>query len=383
MSHVENQGEAAMLATKRVVAPMRAALGNININTRKGSQNEQTSKDILKPANLVPRPLKENSVPAPKKVENEVPEQMEMSAVGEDMEVVDQHGVINIDAEDVGNPQLVTDYVNEIYSYLRIMEKNQDVKADYLAGQTEILPKMRAVLVDWMVGVHLQFHMLQETLFSTVAILDRYLQKEIASVSRKKLQLVGVACMLIAAKYEEIYAPEIKDFVYITDHAYSEREIQKMEVQVLSVLKFDLGRPLPLHFLRRASKAGGVDSATHTLAKYICELGLGVYSLAHIAPSKLSAAALALAMRLVEPSASFSTLWSPALVHYTKYTAEELGAVITPLAEVLFLAPSAKLGTVYTKFCNKKFMKISRIPLLDDPILRKIAKGEVVKAELL
>ena len=73
------QGEAAMLATKRVVAPMRAALGNININTRfeftcedilmqlqwlpvsyirisrKGSQNEQTSKDILKPANLVPR----------------------------------------------------------------------------------------------------------------------------------------------------------------------------------------------------------------------------------------------------------------------------------------------------------------------------------------
>jgi len=383
LSHVENQGEAAMLATKRVVAPMRAALGNININTRKGSQNEQTSKDILKPANLVPRPLKENSVPAPKKVENEVPEQMEMSAVGEDMEVVDQHGVINIDAEDVGNPQLVTDYVNEIYSYLRIMEKNQDVKADYLAGQTEILPKMRAVLVDWMVGVHLQFHMLQETLFSTVAILDRYLQKEIASVSRKKLQLVGVACMLIAAKYEEIYAPEIKDFVYITDHAYSEREIQKMEVQVLSVLKFDLGRPLPLHFLRRASKAGGVDSATHTLAKYICELGLGVYSLAHIAPSKLSAAALALAMRLVEPSASFSTLWSPALVHYTKYTAEELGAVITPLAEVLFLAPSAKLGTVYTKFCNKKFMKISRIPLLDDPILRKIAKGEVVKAELL
>jgi cyclin B len=383
LSHVENQGEAAMLAAKRVVAPMRAALGNININTRQGSQSEQTSKDILKPANLVPRPLKEKSVPAPKKTENEATEQMDMSAVAEDMEVVDLHGVINIDAEDVGNPQLVTDYVNEIYSYLRIMEKNQDVKADYLAGQTEILPKMRAVLVDWMVGVHLQFHMLQETLFSTVAILDRYLQKEIASVSRKKLQLVGVACMLIAAKYEEIYAPEIKDFVYITDHAYSEREIQKMEVQVLHVLKFDLGRPLPLHFLRRASKAGGVDSATHTLAKYICELGLGVYSLAHIAPSKLSAAALALAMRLVEPSASFSSLWSPALVHYTKYTAEELGAVITPLAEVLFLAPSAKLGTVYTKFCNKKFMKISRIPLLDDPILRKIAKGEVVKSELL
>lgn len=27
--------------------------------------------------------------------------------------------------------------------------------------------------------------------------------------------------MLIAAKYEEIYAPEIRDFEYITDKAYN------------------------------------------------------------------------------------------------------------------------------------------------------------------
>lgn len=87
------------------------------------------------------------------------------------------------------------------------------------------------------------------------------------SVSRAKLQLVGVAAMLVAAKYEEIYAPEVKDFVYITDRAYTERQILKMEVDILRVLKFDLGRPLPLHFLRRASKAGGVEATTHTLAK--------------------------------------------------------------------------------------------------------------------
>ena len=50
-----------------------------------------------------------------------------------------------------------------------------------------------------------------------------------------------------------------------------------MEIKVLATLNFDLGRPLPLHFLRRASKAGGVDAATHTLAKYVVELSLGVY----------------------------------------------------------------------------------------------------------
>ena len=143
----------------------------------------------------------------------------------------------------------------------------QNVKADYLGDQTEILPKMRAVLIDWLIGVHLQFHLLQETLYTTVAILDRYLQHDVKKISRSKLQLVGVASMLIAAKYEEIYAPEVKDFVYITDRAYTERDILKMEIRVLAVLNFNLGRPLPLHFLRRASKAGGVEAATHTLAK--------------------------------------------------------------------------------------------------------------------
>lgn len=149
----------------------------------------------------------------------------------------------------------------------RHVEKVQNVKADYLAGQIEILPKMRSVLIDWLIGVHLQFHLLQETLYTTVAILDRYLQLDLKKISRSKLQLVGVASMLIAAKYEEIYAPEVKDFVYITDRAYTEKDILRMEIKILAALNFDLGRPLPLHFLRRASKAGGVEAATHTLAK--------------------------------------------------------------------------------------------------------------------
>lgn len=46
--------------------------------------------------------------------------------------------------------------------------------------------------------------------------MDRYLAHRVTEVKRKKLQLVGVSCMWIASKYEEMYAPEINDFVYIT-----------------------------------------------------------------------------------------------------------------------------------------------------------------------
>lgn len=76
-----------------------------------------------------------------------------------------------------------------------------------------ILPKMRAVLIDWLVDVHLQFSMLQETLYLTVAILDRFLQKSAKDINRKSLQLVGVSAMFIASKYEEMYAPEIGEFL--------------------------------------------------------------------------------------------------------------------------------------------------------------------------
>lgn len=58
-----------------------------------------------------------------------------------------------------------------------------------------------------------------ETLYLTCNIIDRYLS--IRNVSRKRLQLVGVTSMLIGSKYEEIWAPEVNDFVYISDKAYT------------------------------------------------------------------------------------------------------------------------------------------------------------------
>jgi len=46
--------------------------------------------------------------------------------------------------------------------------------------------------------------------------------------------------MLISTKYEEIYPPTVKDFVYITDNAYSKDEVLAMESEILSVLDFDI-----------------------------------------------------------------------------------------------------------------------------------------------
>lgn len=83
---------------------------------------------------------------------------------------------------------------------------------------------MRAILVDWLVEVTEEYNLVSETLFLTVNYLDRFLSSNV-TIDPSKLQLVGVSCMLIASKLEEIYPPEISDFVYITNATYTADEV--------------------------------------------------------------------------------------------------------------------------------------------------------------
>nr|CAD7198609.1 unnamed protein product [Timema douglasi] len=156
--------------------------------------------------------------------------------------------------------------------------------------------KMRSILVDWLVEVHQQFALLPETLYVTISILDRFLQIE-KTVQRKYLQLVGISAMFLACKYEEMCSPDVQDFVYISDSAYSKEQIFKMEQHILMKLEFKLGRPVPLHFLRRFSRAADASSEQHAMAKYLMELCLVEYDLCHYAPSMIAAAALYLSLR--------------------------------------------------------------------------------------
>ncbi|XP_013773123.1 G2/mitotic-specific cyclin-B-like [Limulus polyphemus] len=275
--------------------------------------------------------------------------------------------VENIDAEDDGNPQLVTEYVNDIYKYMRALEMKYSIRENHLDKQTEITGKMRSILIDWLVQVHLRFHLLQETLYLTVAILDRYLQEK--HVQRSRLQLVGVAAMFIAAKYEEMFAPEVGDFVYITDNAYSKKDILRMEMIMLDTLAFNLGRPLPLHFLRRYSKAGNADAMMHTLAKYLMELSLPEYNMVHIAPSKLAAAALCLAMKLLDEAS-----WTSTLVYYSFYEEAQLLPVMKQFCVLIQKSEKAKLQAVRMKYASSKFMKISMIPELKLQHVEELSK---------
>ena len=136
-----------------------------------------------------------------------------------------------------------------------------------MTKQTDINEKMRAILIDWLVEVHLKFKLMVETLYLTVNLIDRYLEKE--SITRNKLQLVGVTAMFLASKYEEIYAPECRDFVYISDKAYTREQILAMEGLMLSKLNFQLTTPNALVFLKRFAKVAGIATTPRSTTELL------------------------------------------------------------------------------------------------------------------
>ncbi|KFP25577.1 G2/mitotic-specific cyclin-B2, partial [Colius striatus] len=282
-------------ASRRPQITKKTECPKASIKPTKGPSKTTNVTQLPKPVAVVRQASKETVVP---KVQSPVP--MDVSMQEEDLcqafSDVLLNNVEDIDAEDKENPQLCSDYVKDIYLYLRELELQQSVHPHYLDGKA-INGRMRAILVDWLVQVHSRFQLLQETLYMCIALIDRFLQSH--PVPRKRLQLVGVTAMLLASKYEEMYSPDVADFVYITDNAYTSREVREMEMIILKELNFNLGRPLPIHFLRRASKAGEADAKQHTLAKYLMELTLIDYDMVHHRPSEIAAAALCLSQKIL------------------------------------------------------------------------------------
>jgi len=356
---------------RELKAQSRPALGEIG----NAGINRLTSGAVIKKSSIpVRKGLSKTSEKSnTNKVQNE--EMMEVDMV-EHVECCVPSGVKDIDVNDASNPQLCSEYVPEMYTYLRQLEEQTAIKPDFLKGFS-VNGKMRAVLLDWLIEVHGQFKLLQETLYMTSAILDRFLQVEGSAIKRNKLQLVGVTAMWIASKVEEMYAPEVSDFVYITDNSYTSVEVRAMELRILRAINFGVGRPLPLHFLRRNSKAGDVDMLQHSLAKYVLECSILDYTMASISPSVMAAAALFLAIRITDPDSRLDSCWTPTLAHYSSYNKDQLLPVVFQIAAVMKGAKESKFQTVHKKYQSKKFMEVARMEELTGDVLQKLSTGNI------
>ena len=207
-------------------------------------------------------------------------------------------GVEDLDREDLDDPLMVAEYVVEIFEYLKQLEVDTRPNADYMDHQEDLEWKMRGILVDWLIEVHTRFHLLPETLFLAVNIIDRFLSTKVVQLDR--LQLVGVTAMFIASKYEEVLSPHVANFRHVADDGFTEAEILSAERYVLTALNYDLSYPNPMNFLRRISKADNYDIQTRTLGKYLMEISLLDHRFMHYLPSQVAAASMYLARKILD-----------------------------------------------------------------------------------
>ena len=228
--------------------------------------------------------------------------------------------------------------------------------------QVDINAKMRSILIDWLVEVHLKFKLVPEVLYLTVNLIDRFLEKE--QIMRNKLQLVGVTAMFMASKYEEIYAPECRDFVYISDKAYTRDEILRMEGLMLARLNFQLTAPNAFVFVKRFAKVAGIAttprSTTELLANYLVELTLQDYKMLKYLPSLICASAVYLALMTSRRGRS---PWTPDLEKHSTYKERDLQACVRDICELHDKATTNSLQIVRKKYTQVKHGNVSSIAL--------------------
>ncbi|KAF7378978.1 cyclin-A2 [Vespula maculifrons] len=243
----------------------------------------------------------------------------------------------------------VEEYRADIYSYLRVAERQHRPKPGYMKKQPDITYLMRLILVDWLVEVAEEYRLQTETLYLAVSYIDRFLSY--MSVVRAKLQLVGTAAMFIAAKYEEIYPPDVGEFVYITDDTYTKKQVLRMEHLILRVLSFDLTVPTPLAFLKDYCISNNLSEKIKFLAMYLCELSLlEADPYLQYLPSHLAASAIALARHTLQEET-----WPHELELSTGYSLHELKECISHLNKTFHNASNIQQQAIQEKYKSSKY----------------------------
>ncbi|KAG7540244.1 Cyclin-like [Arabidopsis thaliana x Arabidopsis arenosa] len=274
---------------------------------------------------------------------------MEEEVEMEDIEEEEEEPILDIDGYDANNSLAAVEYVQDLYEFYRKTERFSCVPLDYMAQQFDITEKMRAILIDWLIEVHDKFELLNETLFLTVNLIDRFLSKQ--AVARKKLQLVGLVALLLACKYEEVSVPIVEDLVVISDKAYTRNDVLEMEKIMLSTLQFNMSLPTQYPFLKRFLKAAQSDKKLEILASFLIELALVDYEMVRYPPSLLAATAVYTAQCTIH---GFSE-WNSTCEFHSHYSENQLIECCRRMVNLHQKAGTDKLTGVHRKYSSSKF----------------------------
>lgn len=232
--------------------------------------------------------------------------------------------------------------------------------------QSDFSESTRAALVDWVVGVNETFGFCADTVFTSVAVLDRFLGKR--KVGVEQLQLAGATAVIIAAKFHETTKPSVGSFVLAADSLFAEDEVCRMELEMLKALGYSLVFRHPLVFMdcyweeikdwvrknktemKFMEETVDVSAFVYNYTMYLLYSQLTEYKLLRFPPSLILAAALLVATK------EANLKWN--LENIVKYRESELGECSELIKEA---AGRNSLHSAHKKFASRKHLRVSRL----------------------
>ena len=111
-------------------------------------------------------------------------------------------------------------------------------KTNYLLYQPDLNIRKRFILLDWIMEVSSQLHFKRKTYYTCLNLIELYFSKCI--VNTNQIQLVGITCLFISAKNEEIMIPKLPYFTQVCDNLYSNSDIRNQEIMILKSLHWKI-----------------------------------------------------------------------------------------------------------------------------------------------
>jgi len=143
--------------------------------------------------------------------------------------------------------------------------------------QRDITEQMRTVLLEWLNDVATEYKMQTSTYFLAVRLLDRILK--LLPMRRSKFQLLGCACLMIAAKLEEVECPTAESWVFLSDNSFSMEALTAMENVVLQALDFRISVHTSYYFMHRLAIAARLTDKERSYATMLLEVAQHDFSL--------------------------------------------------------------------------------------------------------
>ena len=191
-----------------------------------------------------------------------------------------------------------------IFRHLRAEDELYVVNLTFLCVNSEVKPETRRILIDWIIQVQTYFNLTRKTLHLTIRMMDQFInRRKVALVS---YQLVGVTCLLLAAKFEERFPPSLEKLVHMTDNSCTEDDVVRMERTILFELECKIHFPVVTEYLDYFLCAVPITEVLETnadrirnLCMYLLDLTLPEIHMVQWPAYMVTAAAVCFATKIV------------------------------------------------------------------------------------